>query len=461
MIRAEDLIIEDAVSPNILKELRDGGRGLARIIRSASADIGSARAPHGMRSPYWNFITVAKQGGDFQTITEALIAIEDNSAINRYCIFFYPNRSDEQVVMKEYVALVGLDRDVCIIQSSDYQYLVTMADHSSLNEIQVRNLASFGSAVYINEVSDVLIDSCIMEAEGNSEGIARAIHILSSGTIRILGSEIEALNLNAGGWTYGIDCRSTNVGVLDVLIENCPKIEIPSTCASMGIAVFLASADYAATLRLLHSHLMVDNSSITHYGLRIDAPAVDADAYVEHTTIRHASEEAAGVDLYIDGSHAIAYVRADRYSTWSATNSGQIIPLAGDRPRTAQVMTDVPFTITAGAGVWQNVTNMSVTIDLPCESELYVTWGGAWYSDTPRNTAFKTRILMDGAVGSWVSATVGCIAADRRHQYAGRYIFQNVSAGVHTLQLQASRVNAGDAVLVDKSRMIISSVPWP
>lgn len=413
-------------------------------------------------TPFYNYIVVAKFGGDYDTIGAALDSIVDASSTNPYVIILMPGVYDEQVTMKEYVALVGLDRDVCIIESADYGTLLTMADHSSLNEIQVRSLAASGEAVYINQVSDVLIDSCIIEAEGNSNSSIYAVNAHSSGTIRLLGSEIKALNVDATGSAYGVYCYSSNAGILNFLIANCSKIEIPSTCGSQAVAVYLSSANYAAMLRLLHSHVIVDNSDLPHGGLRIAGSTVDAHAYVEHTTIRHTSEAGGGTDLYIDGSYAIAYMRADRYSTWTLANSGQIIPLAGDKPRLAYDTTPTDFTITAAAQTFQTNPNLSVTIDLPCESDLHVEAWGAFYSDTGRDQSCAHRVLLDGSTPGASTGYLGEPNADCWVPFgiAGD-CFPNVAAGSHTIELQHARNDAGDTVVVANARLLVHSVPWP
>lgn len=57
---------------------------------------------------YNNMVTVSSIGGDFTTIQAAIDSITDASASNRYVVRIYPGRYVENVVMKDYVDLMGV-----------------------------------------------------------------------------------------------------------------------------------------------------------------------------------------------------------------------------------------------------------------------------------------------------------------------------------------------------------------
>lgn len=458
MIRAEDLLDEDAVQPNILRALRRDGLKLERFMRSQYSDPGMKRAPHGMRSPYWNLITVAKKGGDFQTITEALIQIEDASAINRYCIFAYPGLYDEEVVHKEYVALVGLDRDVCIIQSSDYQHLVQMANHSSLNEIQIVNLydPTIGnnmSAIRLAYKTDVLIDSCIARAESTGTGTALALYVDDPVDVRSLGSEFLATS--TAGLAHAAYIESLTYVPGDVEIKYCRLEALSDADSHYGIYAIKSGA-HNLHLDVLGCFIVVSNQSFPGCGIVSWGDGCSVDAL--QTSIEHKFDGGGGYDLEAH-ANSIIYVRAVRYSTWNTATGGQIIPLAGDRPRLECTRSAIPWTV---PDTWTIDPNVTRTIDLPCKSDLYCRLDCLWFNDSAEDRCIRTRFILDGAItGGSTAEYAGAANTDCRMSLGNAHCFSDVAAGSHTIQVQFIRRNAGDTPQVSQRSLQVHSVPWP
>jgi len=63
-------------------------------------------------------VTVAKAGGDYTTIQGAINSISDNATAKRYVVLIYPGVYTENVVMEEYVSLVGFDHETTEITSA-------------------------------------------------------------------------------------------------------------------------------------------------------------------------------------------------------------------------------------------------------------------------------------------------------------------------------------------------------
>ncbi len=63
-------------------------------------------------------ITVAKAGGDYTSIQSAIDSITDNATDKRYTVLVYPGTYTENVVMEEYVSLVGFDHETTEITST-------------------------------------------------------------------------------------------------------------------------------------------------------------------------------------------------------------------------------------------------------------------------------------------------------------------------------------------------------
>ena len=71
-----------------------------------------------LATPYQNTITVAKSGGDFTTVTDALNSITDASSTNPYLIRVMPGIYDESITMKDWVDVEGSGWDNTQITSS-------------------------------------------------------------------------------------------------------------------------------------------------------------------------------------------------------------------------------------------------------------------------------------------------------------------------------------------------------
>lgn len=73
-------------------------------------------APFFISNTDQHIITVASKGADFTSVATALAAITDNSPIHRYTIYVGPGIYPEpQLVMKQYVAIVGFFQTQCIL----------------------------------------------------------------------------------------------------------------------------------------------------------------------------------------------------------------------------------------------------------------------------------------------------------------------------------------------------------
>jgi len=72
----------------------------------------------GLTNIYQQVVTVAKAGGDYDVIQDAVDSITDNATDKRYTILIHPGTYTENVVMEEYVSLVGFDHETTHITSA-------------------------------------------------------------------------------------------------------------------------------------------------------------------------------------------------------------------------------------------------------------------------------------------------------------------------------------------------------
>jgi hypothetical protein len=100
-----------------------------------------------------NLLVVAKSGGDFATITDALNSITDNSADNPYVIYVAPGTYMETITMKPYVDIEGAGEQVTKITYTGSFYAdsgtVVGADHTEIRFLTVENTGGDDCAVGI------------------------------------------------------------------------------------------------------------------------------------------------------------------------------------------------------------------------------------------------------------------------------------------------------------------------
>jgi len=95
-----------------------------------------------------NIITVAKKGGDFDSITNAINSITDATDINQYIISIGPGSFIEDTIqMKEYISLSGSGYETIIEPSDSNNHIILGQDHSQISYITVNGCTN-NSAIY-------------------------------------------------------------------------------------------------------------------------------------------------------------------------------------------------------------------------------------------------------------------------------------------------------------------------
>ena len=180
-------------------------------------------------------ITVARNGGDFSNVIDAIESITDASNITRYVIslgpgIFYLN--GQQLVMKPYVSLVGAGKNVTFLQSyrnstgsisrfSGTQPgcgVIEISENSSVENMTVRN---FGTGV-----GDVACGIETSISGGNDTSTLKDVDIILSGNNELKVGIINSRTIILDTVSVSIDNIGDSIGILGLSNIRANNIDI-------------------------------------------------------------------------------------------------------------------------------------------------------------------------------------------------------------------------------------------
>ena len=167
-------------------------------------------------TPYRNVIVVARSGGDFTSIQQALNSITDNSATNPYLVWVAPGIYTERVTMKPYVDIEGAGELVTKITSTG-SLTPTLATVVGANDAELRDLTventggNYNATAIYTQGSSPSFAHLTVTASGGS-GANRAFYIYGIRSSGGLGSPtLRNVTAIASGWSAS--SHLTNYGL--------------------------------------------------------------------------------------------------------------------------------------------------------------------------------------------------------------------------------------------------------
>ena len=178
------------------------------VVTNLNADQLDGLHASAFQQHYQNLLAVAKSGGDFTTITDALNSITTNSAANPFTIYVAPGVYTETVTMKPYVDIEGAGEQATKITFTNTGSYVTGTVVGTNNaELRFLTVESTGGSA----VAYAIYNSC-----GSSLRITHVTAIASggwnytSGVVTACGSSptlinVTAIAFGASNNTIGVD----------------------------------------------------------------------------------------------------------------------------------------------------------------------------------------------------------------------------------------------------------------
>ncbi|MEM7114987.1 MAG: pectinesterase family protein [Chloroflexota bacterium] len=191
--------------------------------------------------PVGNVIVVAKSGGDFTTLTDALASITTASASNRYLIKVGPGIYQEKVDVKDYVDIEGSGEGITILRGLGGSTLPTSAGNS----------ATLRATGVVNaEVRWLTVES---DGTGNTISIA----IWTSGTTEAFRiHHITAIGSGGTNENYGIVLTDSSVSTIDSV-----------TAIASGGAQSFGIRNSASSPTLNNVTAMASDASFNNFGI--------------------------------------------------------------------------------------------------------------------------------------------------------------------------------------------------
>jgi hypothetical protein len=181
-----------------------GITGATDLLIEGDLEVQGTASISALLTPYHHVITVAKQGGDFTTITAALSSITDNSSTNTYLIRVMPGTYNEAITMKEYVDIIGSGWEVTKIAQADAT-VVTGASNSRIEGFEIEFTGS--SYVATGMVSMTSLTNFLMRNiyfDYTNSGTLQLFYCATLNTnVRIKDSRVNASNKYASVYTSG------------------------------------------------------------------------------------------------------------------------------------------------------------------------------------------------------------------------------------------------------------------
>ena len=177
-----------------------------------NADMLDGQHAGELRVNYENVIIVAKSGGDFSSVQEAIDSITGAASDNPYLVWVAPGEYSEAVTMKPYVHLQGAGQEATIITSTSSngslpptQATLVLASDISLSDLVIENSGVGNRNVALlasGDVTRTLVADVSVRAHG-SGSYNYAIFLTGSGTDVKL-QQLTALSENGSNENYGL-----------------------------------------------------------------------------------------------------------------------------------------------------------------------------------------------------------------------------------------------------------------
>lgn len=268
-------------------------------------------------TPYQQVVTVAKSGGDYKVIQEAIDSISDATSNKKYSVNIYPGVYTETIVMEGYVSLKGMGAQRCAVEITASSGTVLTADAGSTAIVRNIKIKATGTAEAINlpvSMGTNWIQFWNCAIESGYAAHADTLITQNSGHIQIINSTITYVA--TGGVTthkiLDVVAASAQIYIINSLIQ----ADINDTGSNDFTAITLQSGANCNIL-VAHNAIEFDNEMTGGTSaLYSDLDAETADRYIYGNHIHMKG---------VAGASGIVYLLGNVATTLNSTNPGIIV----------------------------------------------------------------------------------------------------------------------------------------
>ncbi len=242
-----------------------------------------------------NEVVVAKQGGDYTSISEALSKIKLNSANNRWLITVKPGIYNEQVILKPYVDIVGSGRENTRITQINHSALIA----SSKSSVSNMTIANYGDEIG-QEV--ITITASSTDSDKFSFDLTNVLIDYNKSDFAMATASSSAIKIVSGFDNENLATGSTSSASLVDLKFN--SIETKNVDIAINWSLYDENWSATSSARML-SHIDISASRLSSNYSDIKTTALTGD-------ILNSSE-------YVDTTNAVSLITSS-YNLYSGNN---------------------------------------------------------------------------------------------------------------------------------------------
>ncbi len=231
---------------------------------------------------YQHVVVVAKSGGDYTTITDAMNDISPSSS-DSYLVWVAPGLYQEQVTVKSYVHMHGagmyttqIDSTSSGNQNDSTSATVILPADAQLSAMEVRNSSTMsdGVAVYVDEGNNMTMLSNVYANTSESGGDRHVGIYLKNGEPEIEHVKAKASGGSIGNWAIFNSSSSPQLDSVTLMAEGGSSAS--ALRMNGGDPVIRNSSLYAANAA---SAFAIDNTGAGSHTIRVDHSSIDGEDF--------------------------------------------------------------------------------------------------------------------------------------------------------------------------------------
>jgi len=234
-----------------------------------------------------NEVTVAKQGGKFRTITAALDSITSATENNHWTIKVGSGVYNEQVVLKQYVDIVGSGQDNTTIMAINKPVVVSENNGQMATSTQAMGDSKI-SGVKLSLAGDTLGQAVVSASSTNLT--LEDVNISWSGSEGVNGTAVETngagnvniIRLNAFGMAYGLTSNVITDGTATSTV-NISYSNISTTIADIQTLNHSADASVSRQVNIISSYNTLSGTGTNFAVARSTIISSAHDTYLTYT----------------------------------------------------------------------------------------------------------------------------------------------------------------------------------